>query len=106
MPSATWNVGNVQHVVNAEIRNVDVDCVGNFARLATNFDLANDLFQHALLFAHADRLADQVQRHGHFNLLALDQALEIGMNQTACAPDRSGDRETSLRWRQRLRYQA
>ena len=66
-----------------EIRNIDVDHVGNFARLAANFDLANDLFQHALLFANTDGLANQMQRNGNFDLLTLHQPRQIGMDEPA-----------------------
>ena len=55
------NVRDVQHVVDAEVRHVHGDDVGDVARVAANLDLAHDLFEDALALAHAFRLAFEVQ---------------------------------------------
>jgi hypothetical protein len=73
----------VQHVVDAEVRHVHVDGVGDVARLAADFDLAGDLLQHAAAVRDADRLADEVQRHGHFDLLAAHEPAQVCVDEAA-----------------------
>src|SRR5205814_9034700 len=74
------NIRNVEHLVNPEITNVDVEMLRNVARLATNLDLTNDLLENSRFLANANRFTNQTQRHSRFNLLALDQAFEIRMD--------------------------
>src|ERR1041385_4496764 len=74
------NVGNVQHVMDAEVANIHVDHVGNLPRLTTNFYLANDLLQDSLMLSDAKRLAHEMHGHSDFNLLSLDQSRQICMN--------------------------
>src|SRR6185503_11747385 len=71
----------VKRVVHVEVGNIHVDGIGNLTRLAANINFADDLFEHALLFLHPNRLADEVERHGDFDLLALHETSEIGVNQ-------------------------
>src|SRR5688572_16028751 len=78
---ADLDVRNVKRVVHVEIRNIDVQHVGNVARLATDLDLAKDLFEHALLFFYAERFANKVERHRDFDLLALHQPSQIGVHE-------------------------
>src|SRR5437763_16130024 len=56
--------------------------VRNIARVATNLNLAHHLFKHALLVAHARRLAIEIDVDGDFDLLSLNQPLQISVNQT------------------------
>src|ERR1700754_3906914 len=51
------DVGDVQYIVNIEIRNIDIDHIGNLARVAADLELANDLLEHTLFFFHAERFA-------------------------------------------------
>ena len=71
----------MEHLVNPEISNVDVEMLRNVARLATNLDLTNDLLENSRFLANANRFTNQTQRHSRFNLLPLDQAFEIRMHQ-------------------------
>ena len=68
--------------MHVEIGDIDVYRIGNLSRFTADLDLAYDLFQHALLLFDADRLANQVKRHRHFDLLSLYQPGEIRMNET------------------------
>src|SRR5215207_2492927 len=61
--------------------NIDLERVGNLTRFTADLNLANDLFQHALLLFNAYRLTRQVKRHGNFDLLSLNEPREISMNQ-------------------------
>src|SRR5258705_11608697 len=67
--------------MNTKIRNVDVEGVGNLPRFTTNFNLTNDLFEHALLLAYADGFANQVQGNGNLDFLSLHQPGEISVYQ-------------------------
>jgi hypothetical protein len=69
--------------VNVKIRNVDIDDIRNLSRLAADLNLANDLLEHTLVLANAERLTGEMQRHGDLNLLTLDETRKIGMNQAA-----------------------
>ena len=42
------------HVVNSQVRHIDIDVLGNVKGLETDIEVANDLFKEAGLFAHAD----------------------------------------------------
>src|SRR6185369_11556289 len=75
------DIGNVKHVMHVEVGNVQFKRVRNLARLATNLNLTNLLLQYTLLLSHADGFTEEVQRHSDFNLLALDQPREVGVNQ-------------------------
>jgi hypothetical protein len=68
--------------VHVQVGNVHIQRIRNLAWLATDLNLANDLFEHALFLFHANRLTHQVQRHSHFNLLSLNKPGEIRVNQT------------------------
>src|SRR5947209_16616850 len=76
-------VGDVQHFVDAQGRNIGVDRVGDEARPAAYLDLAQELFEDAAPFFHARRLAFEVQRHGDFDLLALHEAAQVRVDETA-----------------------
>ena len=49
--------------------------------MTTNLDLADNLLKDSGLFAHAYGFAHQSQRHGRFDLLALNQPLEVRVHQ-------------------------
>ena len=68
------NIRNVQQVVNAQIRDIQVNRVRDVSRVATNLDLAQHLLKNAALLAHTDWLANQVNRNGEFHLLAAHEA--------------------------------
>src|SRR5262249_44925514 len=69
--------------MHAQSGHIYVDRFRNVARLATDFDLANNLLQHALLFADAKRLTNQTQRNRDFNLLSFNQSPKICMQKPA-----------------------
>src|SRR5260370_27281077 len=80
------DVRNVEDVMDVKVRNVNVDDIGNLSRFAADLNLANDLLEHSLMFTNTDRFTGEVQRHRDLNLLALDQAGEVGLNQTTPHP--------------------
>src|ERR1043166_5282548 len=71
------NIRNVQHVMNIEVGDIDLERVGNLTRLTANLDLANDLFEHTLLLPDTERLTVEMKRYGHFDLLTLNYPCQV-----------------------------
>src|SRR5438876_10337749 len=76
------DVRYVQHIVNSQVRDIDIDRLRYVARVAANLYFAENLFEDTLLLADADRLAHQVQGNGDFDLLSADQPSEISVDQS------------------------
>src|SRR6266566_3167212 len=75
------NVRNVQHIVNRQICNIDLQRFRNLARLAADFDVPNNLFEHTSLLAHANRFSHKTQWHRRLDLFAFYQPLEVRVDQ-------------------------
>jgi hypothetical protein len=64
------------------MRHIDVYHVRNLAWFAANFKFANYLFQKTLSLTNPGWLAQQVQRHCHFDLLPRNESVKVRMDQT------------------------
>src|SRR6266567_2574335 len=80
-PGAHRNVRNVQHIVNRQICNIDLQRFRNLARLAADFDVPNNLFEHTSLLTHANRFSHKTQWHRRLDLFAFYQPLEVRVDQ-------------------------
>src|SRR5437868_4438393 len=75
-------VGDVQHVVDAQVRNVGADGVGDEARSAADFHFAQELFEYAALFLRARWLAFEFETHSDLDLLPLHEAAKVCVDES------------------------
>ena len=76
-------VGDVNHAVQLKSRNIDIEVARNIARQALDLDLAHHVLEDAALRLHADRHADQLNRHRDAHRLVHRNPLQVDVQQLA-----------------------